>query len=268
MSKNYKLYMHIFPNGKRYIGVTVQEPKKRWLNGEGYRNSRLIYNAINKYRWENIRHYILLTGLSKKEAEINEIEYIKKFKSNNYKHGYNIANGGNVAGTTSEATKKLLSEMRMGQNNPMYGLYGKEHPLSIKINQYNMDGIYIRTWDCSADVERELNIPKSKIIANCRGKRKSAGKFQWRYCDDNISDIEPYKRKDISGKNNPMYGIIGKNNPKSKKINQYTLKGEYIRSWDSATQVQNETGFSLKGVTACCRHEYKTSYGYIWKYAD
>lgn len=31
--ENYKVYMHTLPNGKRYVGITKQEPEKRWLNG-------------------------------------------------------------------------------------------------------------------------------------------------------------------------------------------------------------------------------------------
>ena len=29
---NYKVYIHIFPNNKVYIGITSQKPKRRWNN--------------------------------------------------------------------------------------------------------------------------------------------------------------------------------------------------------------------------------------------
>ena len=33
---NYTVYMHVSPSGKRYIGITGQDVKKRWGNGIGY----------------------------------------------------------------------------------------------------------------------------------------------------------------------------------------------------------------------------------------
>ena len=37
MQENYKVYMHIFPNSKKYIGVTKRALKDRFDNGNGYR---------------------------------------------------------------------------------------------------------------------------------------------------------------------------------------------------------------------------------------
>ena len=37
MNENYKVYMHIFPNGKKYIGITKQTLKDRFDSGYGYR---------------------------------------------------------------------------------------------------------------------------------------------------------------------------------------------------------------------------------------
>lgn len=44
----YTVYFHTFPNGKRYIGITKQEPKRRWRDGKGY-EGQAVYNAILKY---------------------------------------------------------------------------------------------------------------------------------------------------------------------------------------------------------------------------
>lgn len=112
---NYYVYKHTFPNNKVYIGITQQVPEKRWANGLGYERQIVIYNAILKYGWKNIKHEVLYSGLTKHEAEQKEIELIKLFDSNNRKYGYNISAGGNCKGKTSNTTKKKLSLANKGR---------------------------------------------------------------------------------------------------------------------------------------------------------
>lgn len=49
--EGYTVYMHTFPNKKRYIGITKQELSRRWRGGKGY-IGQPVYNAILKYRLE------------------------------------------------------------------------------------------------------------------------------------------------------------------------------------------------------------------------
>ena len=54
--------------------------------------------------------------------------------------------------------------------------------ISIPILQIDKDtNKVIREWPSSMQVERELCINNSHIIQCCKGKRKTAGKFKWRY---------------------------------------------------------------------------------------
>ena len=82
--KTWVVYVHIFPNGKKYFGITCKIPDKRWENGHGYtKNGQpVMYHAIKKYGWENIKHEILFTNLTKKEAELKEKELIALYKTN------------------------------------------------------------------------------------------------------------------------------------------------------------------------------------------
>lgn len=104
---SYTVYKHTTPNGKVYIGITKQEPAKRWLNGKGYQNQEYFYNAILKYGWKQIKHEILFRGLTKPEAEEKEIELIKIYDSTNREKGYNIARGGHVNNLTEESIEKI-----------------------------------------------------------------------------------------------------------------------------------------------------------------
>lgn len=112
---NYTVYKHTSPSGKTYIGITSKNPIERWRNGRGYEHNKHFYSAILKYGWDNIKHEILFTDLSKEEAEQKEIELIASHRSNNHEFGYNVENGGNSIGKMSEETKEKLSLAHRGK---------------------------------------------------------------------------------------------------------------------------------------------------------
>lgn len=126
------VYMHIFPNGKRYIGITTQSPERRWREGEGYRG-QAVYKAIKKYGWENIEHKVLRRGLTKEEAEQAEMELIKFYKANCHENGYNVESGGNAQGKTSEETRRKQSEVKKGKKaGAKHWNYGKHWSEEVK----------------------------------------------------------------------------------------------------------------------------------------
>lgn len=142
-SNKYTVYKHTFPNNKVYIGITSRKCSDRWgRNGNGYKpkkeNTNRIYKAIQKYGWDNIKHEILFTNLSKKEACQKEIELIKQYKSNQREFGYNISTGGECSSKGmhhSLQTRKRIGEfskLRKGKNHPNYGkIMSDEQKLKI-----------------------------------------------------------------------------------------------------------------------------------------
>jgi predicted DNA-binding ArsR family transcriptional regulator len=52
-----------------------------------------------------------------------------------------------------------------------------------RVNQYDLNGNYIKTWPSCTIASKELNIAGTRITAVCRGKkyRKTAGGFIWKY---------------------------------------------------------------------------------------
>jgi hypothetical protein len=87
--KRYSVYMHVFPDGKRYVGMTGVSLHERWNNGHGYRGME-IDSAINRVGWANIRHYLLFEGLDKNSARFVENYMINKYRTYNPSYGYNV----------------------------------------------------------------------------------------------------------------------------------------------------------------------------------
>lgn len=88
---NYTVYLHVFPDGKKYVGSTGSPLKKRWNGGLGYKDQKRIFTAILNAGWENIRHYILIDGLDKTSAHMIEAILIRNWKTYRPSVGHNAS---------------------------------------------------------------------------------------------------------------------------------------------------------------------------------
>lgn len=114
----WKVYRHTnLVNGKVYVGITRQNPEKRWANGRHYEANKHFTAAIEKYGWENFSHEILYDNLSNEDACRIENELILEHDSMNPSYGYNVLPGGQgfKRGPLSEETKRKLSKIMKGR---------------------------------------------------------------------------------------------------------------------------------------------------------
>lgn len=121
----------------------------------------------------------------------------------------------------------------------------------VQYYQYNLDGKYIQSFNSEKDASKALGYKNLPIIEVCRGERKQAGGFMWRY--EKKEKIEPYKKnKRIA--------------PNKKKIYQFKLDGTFVAEWDSITLASKAIGASNPSSLAkCLKGKYKSAYGYIWR---
>lgn len=175
--KSYKVYIHTFPNNKRYVGITSSSTLHRWgEHGQGYSNQKLMWRAIQKYGWDNIQHIVIADNLNKKQACALEIQLIALFQSNKPRYGYNVSEGGNVPAPRSEETqrriteklrgrklsaetKQKMSESRKGELNPFYGKkHSEETIVKLRISHTG---------------KRATETTRQKLSEQRKGKSKS-----------------------------------------------------------------------------------------------
>lgn len=225
----YSVYKHTCPNGKVYIGITVQTPLRRWRNGFGYVDNEHFTRAIKKYGWDNIKHDVLFVNLTKAEAEQKEIELIAKHKSTNPQYGYNKDNGGNSIGKVSEETKRKLSVLLSGENHPCYGKHFNEE----------------RRAHISASLKGEKN-PRFGKRFNRQGvehKRIKQGE-------------ETKKRKSIAHKGQIPINRIA--------VKQYDNNGSMIAEYNSYLEASIATGVAVANICRSCNGKRKTAGGFVW----
>ena len=155
----FSVYKHTCPNGKVYIGITSQLVENRWKHGKGYRNNKLFYRAICKYKWENIRHEILYENLTSQEAYDKEIELINKYKSNNAKYGYNLSNGGEINigyHHTKEARQKMSKAKK--------GIIQSEHQRMINSIKHKKENLTEARYKIICEANRKNNLTRAKKV--------------------------------------------------------------------------------------------------------
>lgn len=55
---------------------------------------------------------------------------------------------------------------------------------------------------------------------------------------------------------------------KSKPVLQFTLDGEFIKTYPSAKEAERQTGINRTSISYCCNGKLKTAGGFIWKFAE
>ena len=51
----------------------------------------------------------------------------------------------------------------------------------------------------------------------------------------------------------------------SKPIAQYTKDGRFVRNWKSASECARKNGWQISNIRRCCKKEYATAYGFVFK---
>jgi len=109
---------HCIPTGKKYIGQTLFETKRKAYHlCKSKDGNTKFYRAVRKYGWDNFI-YGIIDEFNKQILDEMEIFYIKNY--NSFRNGYNSTLGGD--GTNSRVLteeEKEKSKNRMIHTNPM-----------------------------------------------------------------------------------------------------------------------------------------------------
>lgn len=241
MGESYIVYIHTSPTEKRYVGITKQSALSRWKNGEGYRSTPHFYNAITKYGWENFKHEIVTTGLTKLEAGDLEKSLIQFYRSYLPEFGYNVSLGGEFGAKHSAETRQKLSE-------------AAKIRFSQKENRDVMRGIRLG--------KRQSPEARAKMSAAKKGVPHPMS-------EDTKQKISEANKEAFA--TNPRAEEIRqrlRNNGKKNSISVvcFSLEGEKMAEFDSIHDAERATGVRNGNISRCCAKKVKTAGGYRWEY--
>lgn len=163
---NYKNIKKRLIKGKLLIPVTIKGHSRVVLYKNQKRENRFVHRLVAEAFKPNPENkpYIDHINTSPWDNAVWNLEWVTSKENQN-----------------NPLTLKHFSEAKKGEKNYWYGKYGKDHHRSKPIMQFNLNGNFIKEWECIYEIERELGIKHNNIIKVCKGERKTAGGYVWKY---------------------------------------------------------------------------------------
>lgn len=164
----------------------------------------------------------------------------------NYEGVYQISNMGRIKVLDHTITKKDGRKLRIKEKILTPTIRGKKgneyYHITLKRKCYRVNRLVAKAF-----IPNPNNLP----CVNHKDENKLNNK---------VSNLEwcTYQY------NNTYNNIHKRTNKKKIKIDQYTLNGDFIKTWDSFLDIKNYFGWNH--ASECCNDKRKTSNGFIWKY--
>lgn len=243
--RTYSVYKHTTPSGKVYIGITVQNPTHRWGRGSGYKQNPHFYYAVQKYGWDNIKHEILFSGLTREEACQKEKELIQSYKATNREFGYNDKTGGETGVVFNESVREKISKK--------LSAYYEKHPEEKERLSMERRG----NWTVSEDARKKMSAAKigTHHETTEEWRRNISESLKRRFAEDDALHERLANRCRSQGEK------------ASVPVVQMDINGNDIRTFKSAREAARETGARSGNISKCCRGLAKTAIGFKWSFA-
>lgn len=191
-------------------------------------------------------------------AELNSKETYWILHFNSVLNGYNLETGGNGK-IVSDETRKLLSKAGKGRKISQKQIDSLVLRNSVAVYQYDKNGEYICYFSSSVEASKATSITNSEIGKVCKGKRRLAGNFQWRY--EKKDKIEAVKKiKKIS--------TLGKRAPNARYVGLLDIHGKVVKKYETAKLAASLNNCDHSLVVKVCNGKIKKTKGFVFIYLD
>ena len=175
-------------------------------------------------------------------------------------------------------TLSVIASQRVGEKNSFYGKHFSDQSKEklreskaknlVPINAYDLcTGVLWKTFRFTTEAVQELSLGEaagSRILSVCKAGKGHAYGYIWRYQDDANTNI--LSKEIVSAENR---------SPRAKAIGQYSLAGELITYWESASAYSKTVSDEYtvqrkiaKRVSTVCTGRQDSYNNYIWKFID
>lgn len=222
-------------SNKWYVGMTIDEITRKSGHRSGKRTGVIFKKALDKYGYNSFDYVILEEVFDEDKVKLMEIlrerekYYIKEKDS--FKNGYNATEGGEGCAGYKHTIehRNYISKVLTGR---------KMSPERIEqMQQFNLGN---KNWLGKTHTEES----KKKMSDNKRGKKMEFSDEHRKFLSESLRER------------------------RSVKVEQYSLDGLYIATYDSITVATKTARVDRESIYRSCEGLVKNPKKYIWKYAS
>lgn len=245
-------------SGKSYIGITINETNRnnQWKNMKKRYAGEKIEEARRKYGCDDFSYEVIFFS---KSTDLNKLLYLLHYMECYFIKKYDTVNNG----------------YNYNENFHSANYYNFYNSNGAKINQYDLSGNYIKTYNSISKAEEETGASNiGPVCMYWKKGRVTSGGYQWRYykefpSSENIDSVDKYRTtKTIKRKKKIVC------NSTNTSIVQYSLSGKYIKKFKSIVEAsryistesnQRTSVIRLSRLCKKCtsKHKYKN---FLWRY--
>ena len=132
------------------------------------------------------------------------------------------------------------------------GLVGLQKMRGIR--QFNLDGQWMMDFESATEAARQTGCQQGKITEVCLGNRRTAGNYQWRYIDSDITELPAVSLPSCT----------------KKKVAQYDKEGNLIAIYESYKAAARAVDGTPSAISRICsgHPQLHTHKGFIWKIVE
>lgn len=130
-----------------------------------------------------------------------------------------------------------------------------------------------KTYVIGSRVYERLKNEYSQMLTGKKQSQETRDKKSKAMKGKNVSNetkqkiSETNSGREITWGNKISDSLKGRKMPwRTKPVIQYTLKGEFVKEWESVAEIQKHPEYGFVG--ACVTGKQKTAYNYIWKHKE